>query len=270
MFASLGMFVIPLWIPLLGDIVIAFTAIMPGKHLLVRQQSMPWEHMLYCTLDCTFGGVDTHETDPPSSFPPKVHPRPCYTIPRCNVCTAVGLAGIWLAYGLFAAFPNIIFMMLMCVLLGGGVFFLAEWLSLVGTHVAAAGLRNQTGTVCLLLPTALHHHCQWQTAQAVCSSLCSPACPVLRLDCHTVCAWICGHHNLCNQLIKSCVPALPCSLWGCCQCSQRCSLSGPARLCAWPQRLGWSLWWSQRCCLSHLWLPPLCVHLCFLSTAWMR
>lgn len=30
-FASLGAFVIPLWIPLLGDIVLAFTAVIPGQ-----------------------------------------------------------------------------------------------------------------------------------------------------------------------------------------------------------------------------------------------
>jgi hypothetical protein len=29
-FASLGAFVVPMWIPLLGDIVLAFTAIIPG------------------------------------------------------------------------------------------------------------------------------------------------------------------------------------------------------------------------------------------------
>jgi len=45
---------------------------------------------------------------------------------------AVGLAGIWLAYGLYQAFSNIIFMMLLCVVIGGGVFFLSELLSLVG------------------------------------------------------------------------------------------------------------------------------------------
>jgi hypothetical protein len=47
---------------------------------------------------------------------------------------AVGLAGIWLAYGLFQACSNIIFMMLMCVALGTSVFFFAEWLSMVRQH----------------------------------------------------------------------------------------------------------------------------------------
>jgi hypothetical protein len=46
-------------------------------------------------------------------------------------CAAVGLIGIWLAYGLFTAFPNIIFMMMCCVVIASAVFFLAEWLSLV-------------------------------------------------------------------------------------------------------------------------------------------
>lgn len=55
----------------------------------------------------------------------------------CRVLLAVGLAGIWLAYALFAAFPNIIFMMLSCVVLGAGVFFFAEWLSLVSSLITA-------------------------------------------------------------------------------------------------------------------------------------
>lgn len=70
-FAALGAFVLPMWIPLLGQVVVTFTLVLP-----------------------------------------------------------IGLAGIWLAYALFAAFPNIIFMMLMCVVLGAGVFFVAEYLSL--------------------------------------------------------------------------------------------------------------------------------------------
>lgn len=32
LFASLGAFVVPLWIPLLGDVVIAFTAVIPSEH----------------------------------------------------------------------------------------------------------------------------------------------------------------------------------------------------------------------------------------------
>jgi hypothetical protein len=48
-------------------------------------------------------------------------------------CAAVGLIGIWLAYGLFTACPNIIFMMLSCVIISSAVFFFAEWLSLVST-----------------------------------------------------------------------------------------------------------------------------------------
>jgi hypothetical protein len=35
---------------------------------------------------------------------------------------------------MFMACPSIIFMMLMCVVLGGGVFFLAEWMSLVSAQ----------------------------------------------------------------------------------------------------------------------------------------
>jgi hypothetical protein len=60
------------------------------------------------------------------------------------VLCAVGLAGIWLAYALFAAFPNIIFMMLMCVVLGAGVFFVAEYLSLVSRNSTEVRLLSGT------------------------------------------------------------------------------------------------------------------------------
>jgi hypothetical protein len=63
---------------------------------------------------------------------------------------AVGLAGIWLAYGLFQACSNIVFMMLMCVVLGTSVFFFAEWLSMVSPTLFM-------GTNCWLVWAASNH-----------------------------------------------------------------------------------------------------------------
>jgi hypothetical protein len=47
----------------------------------------------------------------------------------------VACASIWLAYGLFVGFPNLIFMMGACVVVTFIVLFTAELLSMVRLHL---------------------------------------------------------------------------------------------------------------------------------------
>jgi hypothetical protein len=54
----------------------------------------------------------------------------CSWLLRC--LPAVACASIWLAYGLFAGFPNLIFVMGACVVVTFLVLFTAELLSMVG------------------------------------------------------------------------------------------------------------------------------------------
>jgi hypothetical protein len=52
LFATLGAFVIPMWIPLLGSIVTAFTFVVPGSTVSSKLTSLP----VYL-LGCAFRGV---------------------------------------------------------------------------------------------------------------------------------------------------------------------------------------------------------------------